>query len=136
MSESAIELVRRAFDHFGKRQLDAMMETVHPDVVFDPAFVQGSFEGRDAVRALFEANRDPKDGWRASDLEFESFGDSVLVTGRMAVPSSLGGLHALPVAWVLSVHDGRIIRLDGYVDRRQALSVLEPDGGASSAVPG
>jgi organic hydroperoxide reductase OsmC/OhrA/ketosteroid isomerase-like protein len=47
------QLLRRAYDAFNARDLDAALATVHPDVNWPNAFEGGRVQGRDAVRAYW-----------------------------------------------------------------------------------
>ncbi|HZV75126.1 MAG TPA: OsmC family protein [Conexibacter sp.] len=54
MVEAAHEqLLRRAYDAFNARDLDAALATMHPDVDWPNAFEGGRVQGRDAVRAYW-----------------------------------------------------------------------------------
>jgi ketosteroid isomerase-like protein len=80
-----------------------------------------------AIRELYTSEGDPRDRWRAVDLEFERVGRRVLVTGRVQMAASLGGAMDFPIAWVFTVERGRIALMESYLDRRNALEAIGDD---------
>ena len=119
-----VDLIRRAFDLYAAGDIDAALELAAEDVEFRPVFIEGTYSGIDAIRELLKGEGDPRDRWRAVDLEFEPVGRRVLVTGRLQVAASLGGAMDFPIAWVFTIERGRIVVMEGYIDRRNALDAL------------
>ena len=120
-----VDLIRRAFDLYAAGDIDGVLALAADDAEIRPVFVEGTYRGIDAIRELYKG--DPRDRWRAIDLEFERVGLRVLVTGRLQMTASLGGAVDLPITWVFTVERGRIARMESYIDRRNALDAIGDD---------
>jgi ketosteroid isomerase-like protein len=119
---TAVALIRGAFDLYAAGDFDAMFELAHPDAVLAPVFLPDEYRGLPAVRALFEQNGDPRRRWEPSDLEFREVMGMVVVTGRLRSPGALGGRLNLPIAFLFVVRDNEIVRMEGHMTLRQALT--------------
>jgi ketosteroid isomerase-like protein len=118
-----ISVVRRAFDHFEAGDLDTMFDLVHPEAEFHPVFYPGSYRGRDAIRAIFEGDG-ARRRWTVSGLELDEVAGKVIAHGRLHSTNTFGTAQEFPVAWIIEVAEGVIVRMRGYVHRRQALEAL------------
>ena len=126
-----MELVRSSCESWRTGDLDAWLETLHPDIVWDTTRFGGWLErtlyrGRDEVRSFLV------DEWRASWESYEAGVEQVAeVGGRVLVlwwQSVLGAEDDVPVvvksAQICSVRDGKILRIDNYIDRAEALRAV------------
>jgi ketosteroid isomerase-like protein len=119
-----VDLIRHALDLYAAGDMDAALALAADDAEFRPVFIEGTYTGIDAIRELLKGVGDPRDRWRAVDLEFERVGRHVLVTGRLQVAASLGGAMDFPIAWLFTVERGRVARMESYIDRRKALEAV------------
>lgn len=122
-NRDAVELVRRAFTLYENGEFEVLFALAAPDIVFDPVYWPGTYEGCDSVLGLFED--DPRMRWRPATLDFEWCGAHVLVSGSFDTAGSLGHPVRLPIAWLFSVADGRITRVVSYINKRSALRALQ-----------
>jgi ketosteroid isomerase-like protein len=123
-----VELTRRAYESFSRRDVDAVMRYYDRDVVFDlsPAGL-GSYEGQAAVRGFFE---DWLDAYEEFEFELEQILDLgngvVFAAGRQkARPAhSTGNVqmhHGNVAVWV----EGLLTRITHYNDIDEACAAAE-----------
>jgi ketosteroid isomerase-like protein len=122
-----VELARRAFEAFDRRDLDAVLEVCDPDVRLD--VVTGGIAGRaepyrghDGLREyLSDASR----VWtelRMTPSEFhEAAGGVVVVVGRVYARGS-GRVVDSPTGWLWRLRDGRIVSGRVYPNPDEALA--------------
>ena len=86
MSQENVEIVRAAADAFNRRDVDAWLAHLDPDIVWyafpdepDP----GPFHGHDAVRAMVARWMDALSDFRLEAKEFIDAGEYVLMPARM-----------------------------------------------------
>jgi ketosteroid isomerase-like protein len=126
MSERNIELMRRMFEAFNARDVEAFIASCDPSIEFHPVFaaVSGAVHGHDLPRYF----RDLADAWNELRGEPEAYFDLgehtltfVLFHGR--------GRHsaaevAMPLTLVVRWRDGLIVYMKSYVHRDGALRHL------------
>jgi ketosteroid isomerase-like protein len=142
MSEETVELVRRSFeeacrvkDPSGRRldvldpeSLDVIYDSYDPDIEVheDPSFPEtGVYRGIEAVRRYFAQFTESFDEFIFEANDFIDLGeDNVLVLFhlRMRGKGSGATVEASP-GWILTVRGGKVVRIEAYVDRAQALAV-------------
>jgi len=119
-----VAVVRRAFECFDRGDIDAMLEHVHPDGEFIPIFMDSrAHRGRTAIRRIFEGNGSRR-RWSVDDLEIDVIGERVVAGGRLHSTTTIGTAEDYPIAWVIDLADGRIVRMQSFVHRRQALAAI------------
>jgi ketosteroid isomerase-like protein len=131
MSQQDAQIVWRSCEAWEQGDTARWLATLHPDVVWDSSHFGGweeasVFRGRDQVRS-FLVNE-----WRASWNSYEArveqlfdAGDRVLVLwSQRMVGADPGGPITVKSAQICSVNDGKIIRMDNYADRREALKAV------------
>ena len=113
-SSSTVNLVRRAFDAFDRRDLAALTELTDPKVEFFAPTAVLANEGRcyrgheGLVRYLHDVER----LWVSLDLEpvkFREVGNHVVVLGRVRARARDGLEVETPAAWVWEVRDGKLV---------------------------
>jgi ketosteroid isomerase-like protein len=132
MSQENVELVGRAFEEFNRGGVEAMVDTFWPpEIVWDmtPAGVPGFgvYTGYDGVRAFFADwfSAFEFDEWQLAVDELFDRDDRVVVMARQHGPGSSSGADvSLKFAQVLTLRAGRIVRVDNYLDRGQALEAV------------
>ena len=87
MSQENAELVRRAFDAFNRRDLDAFLALCHPDVEFVAYAMQleggDPYRGHEGVRAWWETIFAVYPDFRADIEELRDLGDLIITRARM-----------------------------------------------------
>jgi ketosteroid isomerase-like protein len=129
MAKDNIDVVRRSFDAIGRWDIDALLQLYHADVEFLPLtgtrVESGGYVGHAGVRDYFE---EVAEVWsqlqpRADDVR--TTGDHVVVLGGCAVTGRGSGVESdTPMAWVVTVRDGKVIRHRGYRTRAEALDAV------------
>jgi ketosteroid isomerase-like protein len=116
MSQSNMEAVRHAYEAFNRRDFDALLQVVDPDVEWhqftqfpDRATYSGSEELRDRFlkQQLFEQFGD----FRIDIEELVDAGDHIVMIGHIVAHGSASGVPIrLRVVNILEMRDGKVIR--------------------------
>ncbi len=127
MSQENVELVRDAFEASTRGDWKRMEQLVDPEIEFHGT-VGGLEEGRIAhglpqIIDTFEA--EDLEAWEERRLEPEQFidaGDDVVLLLREYRRGRGSGVELeTDTAIVFAVHDGRVVRIQGFMDRNVAL---------------
>jgi ketosteroid isomerase-like protein len=107
------EVLRRAYEAFNARDLDAALELMHPDVDWPNGMEGGRVHGRDAVRAYWERQFDLINS-RVEPDSFDELGDGrVSVTVHQVVRDLEGNVVSdTHVRHVYESRDALIVRMD------------------------
>jgi ketosteroid isomerase-like protein len=130
LSKKNICLLRRFIASFNKRDLEAMIARIDPDVEWQSAFAAlsgATYRGHEGIR---EWHRDMQEAWGEQiRVEVETYFDLgehtltfVVVHGR-GIGSELE--VAMAAAHVMRWRDGRIVYFRAYRQREDALSDLD-----------
>jgi ketosteroid isomerase-like protein len=129
MSGKAEELVRRAYQAFSKRDLDALREIADPRIEIHTVtgIVAGRSEPYRGHDGLIEYLRDVGEMWDEIELlptDFHELSDSRLVVfGRVRARRELAVIDA-PNAWLWEVGEGRIRSARVFGDPQGARELL------------
>ena len=126
---SAEELVRRAYQAFSKRDLDALQEVADPRIEIHT--VTGMLAGREepyrGLSGVEEYLRAVSDAWDEIEItaaDFHPLSDSrILVFGRVRARRDLAVIDA-PNAWLWEVGEGRIRSARVFGDPEAARELL------------
>jgi ketosteroid isomerase-like protein len=130
MSRGNVEVVRQGFEHFmatGEPHWESFHEEVeiHDHDTMD----QGEYRGHPGLGRWLE---DWSAAWSEFSMEPEEFldvGDEVIMFVRMkATGVSTGLTLERQDAMVLAVRDGKVVRLDYYNNRAEALEAVGLEG--------
>jgi len=118
---------RRGMDAFGRGDVEAALEDIHPEVEFIPmrAAVQGAFHGHEGMRKFFRDNQENFESFHASYPEVHHVGGNRMVAvGTLTVRGKASGVEAkVPTAVVLDFRDGKLVRFEEAGDERTAMTV-------------
>ena len=114
MQAENLDLVKKAFDAFGARDLDALMDLIHPEVEFFPmtrtlAGRAEPYRGHEGMRLYFE---DVSAVWTELEVQPRRFShgdDHVVVYGRLRGTTVQGTIHDAPADWIWKIRDGRLV---------------------------
>jgi ketosteroid isomerase-like protein len=126
MSEENVEIVRRFAECWEHGDWDGMKQLTDPDVEMH-ATVGGVEEGRvrrgvDAIQRDYEAAEETWDEHRIELEKVIDAGDRVVIFQREHQRGRSSGIELeLEAAVLVGLRDGRIVRLQGYMDRGAAL---------------
>jgi ketosteroid isomerase-like protein len=129
MAERNVEIVRRVYECVNERRWDALAELLDPDVA-QYGTVGGLEEGT-VVRSsseivqLYESEADAWDRQRIEPERLIDAGDRVVVFQREHQRGRSSGLELVDeTASVIDLRDGRVVRIQGYMDRAAALAAV------------
>jgi ketosteroid isomerase-like protein len=129
MSQENVEVVLEGVDAVNRRDPDAFIACVHPDVVWEVSeaspFLQGIYRGRGEVREWFEESF-LEEVWESFHVEVEEIteaSDGRVFLGALVTARGRGsGVETEIRGWqVCSFADGMITRRKLFVDRDEAL---------------
>jgi ketosteroid isomerase-like protein len=122
-----VELVRQGLETFNRGDWSEIFERwFHPEIEWsDPPGFPGAgvHRGRAAVEARFQELEEMLEGFSVRPEELFDAGDQVVSFVRTGGRGRSSGIEvSRPVAWVLTVRDGLIVKVVGYEDRDAALA--------------
>jgi ketosteroid isomerase-like protein len=106
MSEENVELVRRAYDAFNRRDLDGFLALMDPDVEAEPRTLGiegGSYKGRDGMRRWWTELLAVFDDFEVDVIEVRGNGDVTLVKLRIGGHGAASDIALSESVW----HVGR-----------------------------
>jgi ketosteroid isomerase-like protein len=129
MASEALAVVRRFFELTAPEDPSAVVEVLHPDVVWFGT--RGGLDENQVLQgpdAVVEYLREIREPWQRFDVELERFieaGDTVVVFSRETAQSRQGGpeMHN-DMASMFRVREQKIAEMIGYLDRDEALRAL------------
>jgi ketosteroid isomerase-like protein len=132
-----VEIMRRGFEGFNERGVDAMADLIHPDFEghADPQLTTEPevYRGPEGIRRWYEGFEGFMEDVHFEPDEFIGSGDQVLVAVRLVGRGAGSGIEVEQRAWqVWTLHDGRAIRLETFADPEPARRAagLDPRAGA------
>jgi ketosteroid isomerase-like protein len=139
MADEAVELVREAFTAAARvtdpsgRRLDALdpetreavFDFFHPEIELreDPRFPEGGvYRGIDAVRRYFDQFVQSFGEFVFDAPELVALAtDTVLLEFRIRMRGrESGAVMEVNPGWIYTLRDGKVVRLEAYLDREQA----------------
>jgi ketosteroid isomerase-like protein len=123
-----IEVVKLAFDAFARRDVDAALEWMHPQVRLWVVTAAVSRAGRPYIghQGVREYWRDAQRLWRELELvpiDFELVGQAVVVLGEVQARGPAGALRQ-PAVWTWKLNDGLVVDCRVDSDVRAARDAL------------
>ena len=126
MTEENVETVKRSFHAYARGDRAAALEAYDPDVIFNPA-EEPPIKGLDDVLAYLQRWEEPWDDYEVEAEEFVDAGDRVLVTLHFKGRGRASGVEIDARSHhVYLLRDGKIVRMDEYTDRDDALRAARP----------
>jgi ketosteroid isomerase-like protein len=124
-----VELTRITWDAFNRRDFDALLERIHPELEWRPAQGPGGPEGTvyrgraEYERWLHEEVAPVWESFRGEDLDVRELDDGrVLILGRLEAKGRSSGIEvSSSFGQIAEIRDGMVIRLTGYPDHRSTL---------------
>jgi ketosteroid isomerase-like protein len=128
MSRENVEVVRRVFDAYNKRDLDAALRDTDPDVEMDFSRSRGPdagiYRGYEGIRRFLRMFDDVFDNVIVTPEDFIERGNHIIIPnigrgrGRAGIP-----VEARSV-WAVTLRNGRIVRWRLYQERKEALEAV------------
>jgi ketosteroid isomerase-like protein len=125
MSEANAQVARQSFERICARDIDALLELYHPEIEFLPLtgtrVESGGYIGHQGVRDYFDEADEIWELMQPRAEHVQTVGDDVLVVGGCAVRGRGSGARSdNPMAWVLTLRDGKVIRHRGFATADEA----------------
>ena len=129
MSQEKVEVVRLTFEAIGRWDIDALLKLYDPEIEYLPLtgtrVESGGYIGHAGVREYFEEVAEIWEELHPRADDVRTIGDDVLVLGGCAVRGRGSGAESdSPMAWVLTVRNGKVTRHRGYATRDEALEAV------------
>jgi ketosteroid isomerase-like protein len=126
MAEGNVEIIRRAMEAWNRGDIEASLELADPEVEWTAVGAMPdateTYHGYEGVREFFRIFMDP---WERISLVAEEFiesGDLVVALGHFHAKGRNSGVEIDgPFGQVLTMRQGRVVRLRGFPDHAQAL---------------
>jgi ketosteroid isomerase-like protein len=121
-----IDVVRRAYASWAAGDLEGFWAAVHPETEWYPppdSPEPGPYRGRDEIQRAIDAYLDSFDVFRPEPEEILAGAKlgTVLVLARTYVRGKGSGVEVdIPVAHLLTLRDGEVLRFEVFIDREQA----------------
>jgi ketosteroid isomerase-like protein len=130
MSQENLDVVRAAWEAWGRGDTDAVFDTYDSAIVWDQthygtAELSGVYHGHDGVREFFRAWLAPFDGFYVQVEEFIDAGDAVVVRLRQGGRGKESGVEVKMTVWqVYRLRGGLIVEIAPYETRAEALKAV------------
>jgi ketosteroid isomerase-like protein len=126
MSEENVEITRHVHEAFNRRDVDALVALLDPDVEWIPilATLEGRvYRGHADVRRWVEELDTDWEYFETCPEEFRDLGDRVLILGHWRARGRVSGveLENQSGSWLVDLKEGRIVRQQTYTDPAEAL---------------
>ena len=126
MSAADVETLRWGYDAFRTEGVDAVLRFLDPEVEITPireAPGSQTYRGHAGLRQYVDSLRDAfgEFGWDAEEML--DLGSDVLVETRFHGQGRVSGIPVEATVYFLwSFRDGKVVRVNGYIDRDAALA--------------
>ena len=133
MSDADVELITRMYRAWNSGDIAALIDVFDAEVEIHPAlgaFLASTvYRGHEGVAAWYEETYEPWAELHAEPQRFIDAGERTVVVAalRARVPGGQVDVEG-EIAQVVTVRDGRIVRLDGYEEPDDALAVVGVSG--------
>jgi ketosteroid isomerase-like protein len=126
MSEENAAVARQTFKRICARDIHGLLELYHPAIEFLPLtgtkVESGGYHGHAGVRDYFAEADEVWEEMQPHADDVRTVGDQVVILGGCAVRGRGSGARSdNPMAWVLRLRDGKVIRHRGFGTRQEAL---------------
>jgi ketosteroid isomerase-like protein len=126
VTQENVEVVRRAWEAWKRRDIDGLFALYDPEIVWDMSHyddvISGVFRGHEGVRRFFRQWLEPFETYHAHAENFIDAGDSVVVEVRQGGRGKASKAHVeMPVYWqVYNIRNGLVMRVEPYKVKAEA----------------
>ena len=127
MSRENVEVVKRGVEAFRRGQIDAFLEELSEDVVFDYSNVRGPYRGvyvgREGAREILEAFRGAWESITPLSTEYIEVGDKIVLALRARFRGQGSGIEVEGggMGAVVTLRNGSIVRYQQCQNKAEAL---------------
>jgi len=127
MSQENLELVRRSFEAYNRRDVEAFLASLDEQFEIHSAIIGGAegnvYRGHDGARKWFADSLESFDELRVDPSEFRDLGDRVLVLGKLRARGRESGLVLdSATGWVCTIRGGKLLKAVGFLSEAEALA--------------
>ncbi len=123
------EIVRALFNAFSRRDLQSVVELMHPDIVFQPMTAAVTrdgepYRGHEGIRRYTE---DVERHWEQLTIrlkQIRSAGRAVVALGLVSGSGSGGSFEDAPTTWVMKFKEGKVAHVQIFSDERYVTGAL------------
>jgi|SRR5215211_8977697 len=129
ISKETMQLLRRGYDAFSRRNLHALLAVCDPEIVFRPYVAQVdavSYHGHEGLRDYLQSTAQALDEFSMTPQEFEDLGDWLLVKGTLHTRGHGSGVE-VERSWaqILRLRRGRFLEWQTYGSEEEALEAAQ-----------
>lgn len=133
MPRDRIALIRRVFDGFTRRDVEAVLALCDPDIVLELPTAQRAnqgqpYRGYDGIRRYFEDVGRVWDELRVVPQDFRELEDGVFASGRVYARGESGLVVDSQAFWLWRIREGRVLSGQVFEDRDAALKAAGLSG--------
>src|SRR3954454_4434825 len=128
MSQENVDQFKRGLEASNRRDIEALLHTLDPEVEWTPAVPVSlgeeakAYRGHDGVREMFRAFYDVVDEIHVEYSEIRDLGDQVVGIGRIRFRGKASGAATeSPFACISDFKNGKSVRVRTYLDPQDAL---------------
>jgi ketosteroid isomerase-like protein len=126
MSEENVEVIRQALEVINRRDTEAALRYIDPEVEASTAIISGAegniYRGHEGFREWMAESAATFEEIRMQPEEFRDLGDDVLLIGRIYARGRESGVEIdSATAWLFTLRGSRIVRVRGYLNPQEAL---------------
>lgn len=129
VSQENVDAFMRALEHLERRDVEAILEELDPEVEWYPAFTAllggetSVYRGHDGVREVIQQFWDVFSEAHFEVAEIRDLGDQVLAIGTMRVKGTESGADVeSPWAYLVRSRDGKAVSVRAYHDPAKAIA--------------
>ena len=126
MSQENVEVVRKLWEAVNRRDVESFIVCLDPSFAFRSAIV-GAVEGKvhrghDGARSWLASSAESFEEITFEGTDYRDLGERVLALGltRARGRGSSVELES-PTGWLCTMRDGKVLRIDGFLSREEAL---------------
>jgi ketosteroid isomerase-like protein len=118
--------VHRAFERWNRGDREKLAADVDPELELHSRMLGGVVRGPDGLRSWFLEIDQQFEEWRAQIAEVREVGrDRLLVLGEIHLRGRESEVEFdQPMAWLMDFRDGRVLRLQLFTHRSEALEAI------------
>jgi ketosteroid isomerase-like protein len=132
MAPEHVAAFLRGVDAINRADVTAVLDAVHPEVVFEPAraATEGAFLGPEGMRRFLADTAEMFELFKAMYTDVRPLEDGrLLATGTIRMRARVSGVEAdVPTAAIVEFRDGLMLHYKDYGNARAALQAVAVDG--------
>ena len=134
VADRNVQVARETFEAICGRDIERLLALYAPDIEFEPLtgleVESRGYHGHGGVRRYFDEAAQVWEEMLPHADDVRTHGDQVLILGGCAVRGrGSGALADSPMAWVLTIRDGKVTRHRAYRTRGEAFEAAGLEDG-------